>query len=146
MESKLQENLEFLRKIRGYFGSRRTMWSVEYEFTGEEIIERRGGRIKNRILINDIVEVRMFLGRYQTILKANNSKMKVQMIPSLNQVILKQAKEINARKSEAELRQMEEASQETISRFKRANIIGIILLILFMFALALFVEWLMRKH
>ena len=42
------------------------------------------------------------------ILKTNNSKMKIQVIPSLKELILKQTAEMNATKSESERRQLEE--------------------------------------
>jgi len=139
------EDLEFLKSIRGCFGSRR-MWSVEYEFTGEEVIERRGGRIKNQIRISDIVETKVRHGFNQMILKTNSSQMIVQITPSLNEVIMKHAAEINAKKSESERQHFEEVSRQTISRFKRANLIGAIVSILIMVALAFFLVWLKQRH
>ncbi|MGD1088478.1 MAG: hypothetical protein ABR955_07100 [Verrucomicrobiota bacterium] len=89
MKATHSEDLEFLRTIRGCFGSRHMMWSVEYEFTGEELIERRGGRIKNQMRITDIIETRVLFGRNQMKLKTNNSKMTIQIVPPLNEVIQK---------------------------------------------------------
>jgi len=60
------KDLEFLRKIRGGFTSM-TMWPIKYEFTGEEIIERRGKRIKNQIRISDVI-------------KTNNSEINIRII------------------------------------------------------------------
>jgi hypothetical protein len=122
------------------------MRAVEYEFTGEEIIERRGGRIKNQIRISDIIETKVKISPHQLTLKTNNSKMVVQIIPSLNEAIQKEAAKIEATKTETDRQHFEKVKQETISRFKRANIIGAVILVLIMFALALLVGWLRRKH
>ena len=145
MKATHSEDLEFLKSIRGCFGSRR-MWSVEYEFTGEEVIERRGGHIKNQIRISDIVETQVLLGFNQMILKTNSSQMRVQIIPSLNEVIMKHAAEFNAKLSESERQHFEEVSRQTISRFKRDNLIGGIFVTLVMVALAFCLVWLKQKH
>jgi hypothetical protein len=146
MKATRSEDLEFLREIRGCFGSRRMMWSVEYEFTGEEIIERRGGRIKNQIRISDITDTKVKISPHQLMLKTKNSKMTVQITPSLNEVIQIEASKINATKSKAERQHFEKVKQETMSRFKRVNIIGAVIIVLFGFVIALFVGWLKQKY
>jgi Pyruvate/2-oxoacid:ferredoxin oxidoreductase gamma subunit len=119
---------------------------VEYEFTGEEIIERRGGHIKNQMRISDIIETKTKISPPQLILKTNNSRMTVQILPSLNEVIKKESAEIMANKSESERQQFEEVKKETISRLKRVNVIGSVILILVMIALVLLIGWLKRRH
>jgi hypothetical protein len=119
--------------------------ALEYELTGDEIIERRGGRIKNQMRIADIIEIKIKISPYQLIIKTSSSKMTVQMIPSLNEAILKQATEMNAKRTDAERRQMEEDGQKRISRFKRANIIGLIVFLLLMFAIGWLAVWLKEK-
>jgi hypothetical protein len=122
------------------------MRAVEYEFTGDEIIERRAGHIKNRICINNIVKIRIFFaGPCQTIIKTNNSEIKVQRIASLNETILKQAIEMNAKRSDAERRQMEAEAQKSVSRFKRAHLLGLVVCILVLFALTFLAVWLRQK-
>ena len=145
MKSAHSEDLEFLRKIRGCFGSRR-MWSVEYEFTGEEIIERRSGRVKNQIHISDIVGTEVKISSHQLILKTNNSKMTVQILPSLNEVIQNKGAEVMANKSEAERQHFEEVKWKTISRLKRANLIAAIILFWLMLAFAIFIGWFKQKR
>jgi len=119
---------------------------VEYEFTGEEIIERRGGRIKNQIGISDITETKVKISPHQLMLKTKNSKMTVQITPSLNEVVQIEASKINATKSKAERQHFEKVKQETMSRFKRVNIIGAVIIVLFGFVIALFVGWLKQKY
>jgi hypothetical protein len=138
------EDIEFLNGIRGCFGSRR-MWCVEYEFTGEEIIERRGGREKKRIKISDIVESKIPLGSKRMILKTNSTEMRVQIFPALNEVIKKRAAEFISRLSESERQKFEATSRQISRRYKRALLIGGIIYILIMFAFAFFVRWLMQK-
>lgn len=148
MNAAHSENLEFLKRIRGCFGSHR-MWSAEYVFTGEAVIERRGERIRSQIRISDIVEtsVRLGFSRFnQMILKTNNSKMIIPIIPSLNEVILKLAAEFNTDKSESDRQHLEEMSRQTISRFKRVSPIGMIATILFTLAFGILVIWWLRKH
>lgn len=144
MKSTHSEDLEFLKSIRGCFGSRR-MWSVEHEFTGEDIIERRGGRVKKQIGISDIVEMQVRLVSHQMILRTNSSEMKITIIPSLNEVIMKRAAEINAKRSESERQRYEEMSRQISSRFKRANLIATIVFLLITVVLFFFVLWL-NKH
>lgn len=141
------ENLEFLKRIRGCFGPSR-MWSTEYVFTGEAVIERRGERIRNLMRISDIVETSARLGsKYnQMILKTNNSKMIIPIIPSLNEVMMKLAAEFNANKTESERQHIEEETRKTISRFKRASLIGMFATILITLAFGIFINWWVRKH
>jgi hypothetical protein len=139
------EDLEFLRKIRGCFGSRR-IWCIEYEFTGEEVIERRGGRVKNQIRISDIIETKVKISPHQLILKTSNSKMTVQILPSLNEVIKKKGAEEMASKSDAERQHFEKVKQEMESRIKRTNIIVGIILLWLGIIFAVLIGWLFRKH
>jgi|ERR1700722_4814429 len=122
------------------------MRAVEYEFTGDEIIERRAGRIKNQMRIGDIVETKVKISPHQLIIKTSSSKMTLQIIPSLKEAIQKKSVETMTTKSEAEQQHFENVKQETISRFKRANVIGAVILVLFGFVIALFIGWLKRKH
>lgn len=145
MKATHPENLEFLKRIRGCFGSHR-MWSTEYVFTGEAVIERRGDRIRNQIRISDIVESSVRLGLHQLILKTNKSKMIIRIIPSLNEVMMKLAAEFNADKSESERRHLEEEARHTISRFKRASLIGMIATVLITLAFGILVNWWVRKY
>jgi len=144
MKPSHSEDLEFLRSIRGRFGSRR-MWAVEYEFTGEEIFERRGGRIRKQIRISDIIEIRVPVGRKQMILKTDDSKVTVQIPPSLNEVLQKKSSEMMANMSGAERQHFEEVKQKTISRFKRANLLAGAILVLAMFAIAVLIGWLRQR-
>jgi hypothetical protein len=125
------------------------IWSdraVEYEFTGDEIIERRAGRIKNQIRIADIVETKVKISPHQLIIKTSSSKMTVQIVPSLNEVIQKKATEMMATKSETERQNFEKVKLETSSRLKRANIIGAVVLMLFAFALLFLLGWLKQRN
>src|SRR5277367_6117720 len=121
MKSTHLEDLEFLRKIRGGFASI-AIWPIKYEFTGEEIIERRGKHIKNQIRISDVIEIKVLMKPHRMIIKTNNSKMIVRIISSLNAVIQNEAARVAATKSEAERQHFEEVKQQTISRLKRANL------------------------
>ena len=145
MKSTHSEDLEFLKNIRGCFGSRR-MWSVEYEFTGKEIIERRGGRIKNQVSISDVIETEAPLGKKLMILKTNNSKLKIRIIPSLNEAIQKEAARELATKSEGERQRFEEVKNQIITRHKWAVVIGAIASILVTIAGSLLLRWLHQKH
>jgi hypothetical protein len=145
MKSTHSENLQFLKNIRGCFGSRR-MWSVEYEFTGKEIIERRGGRKKNQISISDIIETEAPLGKKLMILKTNNSKIKIQIIPSLNEAIQNEAARELATKSEGERRRFEEVKNQIIKRRKWAALIGAIVSIFVAIAGSLLLRWFHQKH
>jgi preprotein translocase subunit SecF len=120
--------------------------AVEYEFTGEEIIERRAGKIKNQIRISDIVEMKVKISPHQLIVKTNNSKMIVRIPPSLNEVIQKKGKEMMAQKSEAEQQHFEKVKQETSLRLKRASVIGFIIFILVMLAFWFLAFWLKQKR
>ena len=145
MKATHSEDLEFLRKIRGCFGSRQ-MWLVEYEFTGEEIIERHGGRIKNQIRISDIIETDISFASKELKLKTNSSKMNIQVLPSLNKVIMKEAEEANAKMSEGERQHFEEVKRKIVLRFKLMNLIGAVIVCMAMIGLVLLIAWLMRKH
>ena len=145
MKSTHSEDLEFLKNIRGCFGSRR-MWSVEYEFTGKEIIERRGGRIKNQISISDIIETEAPLGQKLMILKTNNSKLKIQIIPSLLEAIKKEEARELATKSEGERQRYEEVKNRIIRRHKWAALIGAIASILVTIVGSLLFRWFQQKH
>jgi hypothetical protein len=122
------------------------MRAVEYEFTGDEIIERRAGRIKSQIRIVDIIETKVKISPHELFIKTNNAKMTVQILPSLHEVIQKKGAEEMAKKSEAEQQHFEEVKQEMTSRIKRTNIIVAVVFMLFAFAIALFVGWFKRKH
>jgi hypothetical protein len=90
--------------------------SLEYQFTGEEIIEQRGGKIKNRIQIRDIIDVKIVIRPYKIILKTSNSKMEIQIVPSLNEALLKEANKMNARQSEEEQqREREDAKKKNLT-------------------------------
>lgn len=145
MKATHSEDLEFLKSIRGCFGSRR-MWSVEYEFTGREIIERRGGRIKNQISISDIIETEVPFGKKLMILKTNNSKLKIQIIPSLNEAIQKEAARELATKSEGDRQRFEEVNNRIMTRRKWAALIGAIASILATIAGSLLLRWFHQKH
>jgi hypothetical protein len=69
------------------------MRAVEYEFTGDEIIERRAGHTKKRIRIADIIETKIKISPHQLMIKTSDSKMAIQIVPSLKEVI--QKKRIN---------------------------------------------------
>lgn len=103
--------------------------AVEYEFTGEEIIERRRGEVHGRVPIADILEIRVLMNPHRMILRMNNAKMDVRIFPSLNEVIQREV----ARVVTDEARQrMEEVKQELVARQKKAAlwIAGIALIIL----------------
>lgn len=119
---------------------------VEYEFTGEEIVEKRGGKIKSQIRISEIIETEVPIGMSRMILKTNNSKMAVQIVPSLNEVIQKKATETMTAKSEAEQKCFAEIKRETLTRFKRVNLIFGIIFLLVIVALSLLIAWFSRKH
>ncbi len=145
MNAAHSENLEFLKRIRGCFGSPR-MWSSEYVFTGEAVIERRGERIKNQIRISDIVESSARLGSNQMVLKTNNSKMIIQIVPSLSEVITKLAAEFNANKTESERQHLEQEARQKVLRYKRLRLIGMILNVLITLAFGILIIWWCRKH
>jgi hypothetical protein len=145
MKSIHSEDLEFLRKIRGSFASI-GIWPIKYEFTGEKIIERHGKRIKNQIRISDVIETKVLINPHRMVIKTNNSEMTVRVIPCLNAVIQNEAAKVAATESKAERQHFEEVKQQTISRVKRANLIGMVIVLLLIFALIFFVAWLKQKH
>jgi hypothetical protein len=67
------------------------MRAVEYEFTGDEIIARHAGRIKNQIRIADIIETKVKISPHQLMIKTSDSKMTIQIVPSLKEVIQKKS-------------------------------------------------------
>src|SRR6267142_5048313 len=144
MKSTHSEDLEFLRKIRGSFASI-GIWPIKYEFTDEEIIERRGKRIKNQIRISDVIETKVLINPHRMIIRTNNSEMTVRVIPSLNAVIQNEAARVAATKSEAERQHFEEVKQQTISRVKRANLIVGVISILLIFVLIFLWSWFRHK-
>ena len=119
---------------------------LEYEFTGDEIIERRAGDVKNRMLIADVNEARVRISPHQLILKASNSKMIIRIFPSLNEVIQKKGAEMQAKLSEAERQRYEEAKRQMTSRAKWANIIGAIASVIAAILTALAIRWFTAKH
>jgi hypothetical protein len=71
------------------------MSAVEYEFTGDEIIEKRKGRIRNRLFISNILEASVIVNQSKIqnlILKTSNSgiNIQIQIVPSLAEVIQKE--------------------------------------------------------
>jgi preprotein translocase subunit SecF len=119
--------------------------SLEYEFTGEEIIERRAGRIKNRIRIADVIETKVKISPHELIIKTNSSKMTVIILPSLNATIQEKASEIMANTSEADRQHYEKVKKDVTLRLKRANAIGLIILVLVIFLIGLLAAWLKKK-
>lgn len=119
---------------------------IEYEFTGDEIIEKLNGRVKRRIRISDVTNVKVFyLGRYISILKTSGSEMKVRRIPSLVEVIIGQANKVNARKSEGERQNMEKMAMQQVASLKWTSFIAIIIYIFAVAVLAVCIRWLVDK-
>jgi hypothetical protein len=140
------EDLECLRRIRGCFGSRR-IFCVEYEFTGEQIIERRGGRIKKEINISDVIETKVKFGRpNQMIVTTPGTTMKIQVIPSLNKAVQRVWAEESSKMTESERQRFEDAKAELVSRVKRMNVIGAIILLFTVFVIFCFFAWLKKAH
>jgi hypothetical protein len=119
---------------------------VEYEFMGDEIIEKRGGQVRNRVRIYDIVEVRVKFRPRQLIVKTNHSQMSISLVPSLNEIIRQKHTEVLAKQSESERQRYEEVKREMTSRRKWANIIGAIVSILVPVLAALMIRWFSAKH
>jgi hypothetical protein len=146
MKSTHSEDLECLRSIRGRFGSRR-IFCVEYEFTGQEIIERHGGRIKKQINISDIVETAVSFGQPNSlIVKTNNTTMKIQILPSLKGVIDQKWTEIYSKMTESERQRFEDVKREVTTRIKRTTVIASVILALLVFALICFLGALKKAH
>jgi hypothetical protein len=146
MKSTHSEDLECLKSIRGCFDSRR-IFCVEYEFTGKEIIERRGGRIKKQINISDIVETAVSFGQPNSlIVKTNNTTMKIQILPSLKGVIDQKWTEIYSKMTESERQRFEDVQREVTSRIKRTTVIASVILVLLVFALICFFGALKKAH
>jgi hypothetical protein len=119
---------------------------LEYEFTGDEIIELRAGRIRNRLHISDVLEIKVNISSHQMILKTSNLKMTVRIFSSLNEAIQKKGAELAAKQSEAERQRYEEVKREMTSRVKWANIIGAIASVLAAVLVALVIRWFTTKH
>jgi len=111
--------------------------NVEYEFTGDEIIERRGGRTRNRMRISDIIETKVEFSPHYHQLKLNSisSKMTIHIFPDLNAVIQKETAEMMTKASESEQQHLEQVKQEMIARQKRINKIGAIIIVPAVFAI-----------
>ena len=118
---------------------------LEYEFAGDEIIERRAGRIRKRIRISDVVDINNKISPRQMILKTDDSKMTVRIFHSLNEVIQKKWAELMAKQSEAERQRYEEAGRQMTSRVKWANMIGAIASVLATVLTALGIRWFTTK-
>ncbi len=101
------------------------MRPVEIEFTGEEIIERRRGQIRNRMRISNIIETRVLPFSHRLILKTNNSKMNILIFPSLNKVI---QKKVALEMSDDERKRNEKIAQQMKVRHNRAVLIYVIVL------------------
>src|SRR5580698_2004691 len=80
---------------------------LEYEFTGDEIIERRAGRVRNRVQISNIVNADVNILEHILTLETQNSKMIVHIFYSLNEAIQKNWAAALAKKSESEREQYE---------------------------------------
>jgi hypothetical protein len=97
-KSILSEDTEFLRQICGKFQPSfpdRIIFPMEYEFTGEEIIERKRGQIQRQIRISDIIETNIstgILGYQSILLKTNSSQLNITIFPDLKQVLWRYGK------------------------------------------------------
>lgn len=119
---------------------------LTYEFNGIEIIEMRGGRVRNTMAISNIIETDVNISPNQLILKSSNSRMTVRILPSLNEVIQKKGAEMMAKQSLEERERYDQVQQQMISRLKWTNWIGIIAIVLVMSLIGLVMIWLRRKH
>ena len=109
---------------------------VEYEFTGEEVIERRRGQVHGRVPIVEILETRVLINPHRMILRTTCAKMEVRIYPALNEVIQQEV----ARAATDEARQrMENVKQEMAAGKRRALWIGGIGLIILIVGILLFV-------
>jgi hypothetical protein len=133
----------------GLFSLMAILWrdrGLEYEFTGDEIIELRAGRIRNRLRISDVLEIKVNISPHQMILNTSNLKMTVRIFPSLNEAIQKKGAELAAKQREAERQRYEEVKREMTSLVKWANIIGAIASVLAAALVALVIRWFTTKH
>jgi hypothetical protein len=119
--------------------------NLEYEFTGDEIIERRAGRVRNQIQISRIVNADVKILEHILTLETENSKMTIRILAPLNEVIQRNWAKLLATKSDAERQDVEKVNREMISRLKRANLIAVLALIALMLAIGLLVAWLEKK-
>ena len=143
MKSTHEKNLECLRGIRGCFGSRR-LWCIEYEFTGEEIIERRSGRIKMQLRIFDIIETKAILSPPQLVLSTPAARMKVQMSPELYAVIQREFEKDRANMTDADRLQHEKVKADMVSRVKWMRFIGAVVVVVLVIAMGLLVLTILR--
>jgi len=114
--------------ILGSFMGGIDLWrkrAVEIEFTGEEIIERRGGQIRNRMFISNIIETRVLPFSHRLVLKTNNSKMDILIFPSLNEVI---QKKVVVEMSDEERKRNEKIAQQMKMRHNLAVLIYVVVL------------------
>lgn len=133
----------------GSLGTTVVVWKelgVEYEFTGDEIIERRAGRIRHRIQISDVIEAQVKISPQRFIVKTNNFKMVVRIFPSLNEVIQKKGAELLSKQSGSERQRYEEVKQQMSSRVKWVKIIGAIASVIVAILAALAIRWFTTKH
>ena len=114
---------------------------VAYEFNGTDIIETRAGREKNRIAIADITETGVQKSPHQLILKSANSKMVIQMVPSLEEAIEK--KEAETGESVAGQKSFQKTKQPVKVWYKR---VGTIVLILAGLLFGILIGLLRKKH
>lgn len=119
---------------------------LEYEFTGDEIIERRARRERNRIIISGIIEARAGISSPELFLKTGSSKMTVHIFPSLNELIQKKAAESMAKQSEAERKRYEEVNQQLARRMKWINLIVSLVIVLGGFGVFVLFVWLKSKQ
>jgi hypothetical protein len=133
----------------GLFALTANLWrdrGLEYEFTGEEIIERRAGGIRKRMQISEIVNVDTNIFEPIFTLKTQNLKMTIQILPSLNEVIQKKAAESMAKQSEVERKRYEEVNQQLARRLKWVNIIVSLVIVLGGFGVFVLFVWLKSKQ
>jgi hypothetical protein len=118
---------------------------LEYEFTGDEIIERRAGRKRNQIIISDVMDMQVEMSPFKMILKTGSSKVAILIFPALNEVIQKKGAESMAKQSEAERKHYEEVKQQLTKRLKWLNVIVSLVIVLAGFAVFLLIVWLKSK-
>jgi hypothetical protein len=137
----LAHNLFFAAMILGSFLTGAQVWrerAVEYEFTGDEVIERRRRRIKHRVLISDITETRVTIRTL--VLKTNHSKIIIQIFPSLREAIQKKA----ANLSDAERQEIETVKKDIIPRMNRRKWIAGIAAVLLIYGSIVLINHLNR--
>jgi len=133
----------------GLFALTANLWRdrwLEYEFTGDEIIEKRAGRERNRIIISDIIEVQVKMSPFEMVLKTGSSKMAVHVFPSLNEVIQKRAAESMAKQGEEERKRYDKMNQQLARRMKWVNVTVLLVIVLAGFGGFLLIVWLKSKQ